>query len=424
LKKKQTNNNNTTITKPLIEMKKVILILLLAPAFVFAQKPVKPNLNKAVQLMQEGKLGEAKDMIDAATTYEKTMNDGKTWYYRGLIYSTLDTTSNETFKSLAPNALEVAIESFKKADQMATGGKEYFISDPKNIASAVENTKPLQLERLANYYLDKGIKQMQLDEPDYIGSIAQVEKSKYVFQNAMTKYSNDTLAYYVLAIAAQNAEKYDTALRAVEQYLEKGGKAKEAYIIMYQIYVGPKADKEKALEIVRDAKQKMPHVTQFPLIELELLIDLKKTAEAKAGLEEAIRKDPQNKTLHFYLGYTLIGMEKLPEARKSFEDALKIDPKYFDAQLYLARVVSADAKAIKRQINSLGITAADKKKKMELDGVYVEKLKTALPFWEKAEKLNPSDEEVLTELYSIYSDLGNDAQVQRVEKRMKELGIE
>jgi len=61
---------------------------------------------------------------------------------------------------------------------------------------------------------------------------------------------------------------------------------------------------------------------------------------------------------------------------------------------------------------------------MELDGVYVEKLKISLPYWEKAEKLNPSDEEVLNELYSIYSDLGNDAQIQRIEKRMKELGLE
>jgi tetratricopeptide (TPR) repeat protein len=404
-------------------MKKVILILLLAPAFVFAQKPVKPNLNKAVQLMQEGKLGEAKDMIDAATTYEKTMNDGKTWYYRGLIYASLDTTSNETYKALAPNALEVAIESFKKADQMATGGKEYFLSDPKNIASAVDNTKPIQLERLSNYYLDQAIKLVQQDEPDYMASVAKIGKARYVFENTLPTYSNDTLAYYVLALAAQNAEQYDTAIQAVELYLKEGGKAKEPYIIMYQIY-NHKGNKEKALEVIREAKEKMPHVDQFPLIEIELLIDMKKTAEAKTGLENAIKKDPSNKALHFYLGYTNLSLNNLPEARKNFEEALKIDSKYFDAQLYLAKVVGQDAKVIKAQINALGITPADKKKKMELDGVYVEKLKTALPYWEKAEKLNPSDEEVLNELYSIYSDLGNDPQVQRIQKRFKELGID
>ncbi len=405
-------------------MKKVILILLLMPAFVFAQKPVKPNLSKALSLWQDGKLGEAKDMIDAATTYEKTMGDGKTWYYRGLIYASLDTTSNETYKALSTNALSVAIESFKKADELAAGGKEYFVSNPNDIMSAANNTMTVQLERLANYYLDQGIKLVQSDEPDFMGSITKISKSRFVFENTMKTYSNDTLAYYVLAIAAQNSEQYDTAIQAVDLYLKKGGKAKEAYIILYQIYAGPKANKEKALEIVQEAKQKLPEESNFPLMEIELLIDLKREAEAKSGLEKAIVKDPGNKMLHFYLGYINTSLNSLTEAKKNFEDALKIDSKYFEAQVYLSKIVGEDAKKIKRQINGLGISPADKKRKMELDVVYVEKLKGALPYWEKAEKLNPSDEEVLNELYSIYSDLGNDAQVQRIEKRLKELGIE
>jgi len=405
-------------------MKKVILILLLVPVFVVAQKPVKPNLNKALALMQEGKLGEAKDMIDAATTYEKTMGDGKTWYYRGLIYASLDTTSNKTYKALSANALEIAIESFKKADQLSKGDTEYFINDPDDIASAANNTKPVQIERLSNYYLDQGIKLVQLDEPDYLGSIAKIEKSKLVFENAMTSYSNDTLAYYVLALAAQSAEKYDTAINAVNQYIKKGGKTKEAYLILYQIYIGPKSNKEKALELVREAKKALPNEQQFPLMEIELLIDLQKVAEAKTGLEQAVTKDPGNKVLHFYLGYINTAQNSLSDAKTNFEQALKIDPKYFEAQLYLARIVGEDAKKIKRQINVLGITPADKKKKLELDAVYVEKLKNALPYWVQAEKLNPSDREPLDELYAIYSDLGNDAEVKRIEKRYKELGIE
>jgi hypothetical protein len=72
----------------------------------------------------------------------------------------------------------------------------------------------------------------------------------------------------------------------------------------------------------------------------------------------------------------------------------------------------------------LGISAADKKKKFELDAVYITKLKESLPYWEKAEKLNPSDQEVLDELYAIYSDLDMQPQMKRIEKRFKELGIE
>ena len=83
-------------------------MLMLVTVVAFGQKPVKPNINKAIGFWEEGKIAEAKEMIDAATTYEKTMNDGKTWYYRGLIYATIDTTSNEATKALAQEPLTVA----------------------------------------------------------------------------------------------------------------------------------------------------------------------------------------------------------------------------------------------------------------------------------------------------------------------------
>lgn len=405
-------------------MKKVILILLVIPALVFAQKPVKPNLNKAIGAWKDGKLKEAKEIIDLSVADPKLSGDGKAWYYKGLIYASLDTTSNEEYKALATNPLATAVEAFKKADEMASGGKEYFVNDPNDIAAAVNNSKPVQLERLANYYLNEGINLIQQDEPDYMKSIEKIEKSKFVFQNAMTKYANDTLAYYVLAIAAQNAERYDTAITAISDYIAKGGTAKEAHILLYQIYVGPKANKEKALEVIQEAKERFPDVAQFSLLEIELLIDLKRIAEAKTGLEQAVKNDPGNKTLHFYLGYSNLSLGDMAAAGKNFEEALKIDPQYFDAQLFLSRVVGEEAKVIKREIDGLGISAADKKRKGELDGVFIDKLKKALPYWEKAEKLNPSDQEVLDELHSIYLYLDMQAQATRIEKRKKELGID
>ena len=58
--------------------------------------------------------------------------------------------------------------------------------------------------------------------------------------------------------------------------------------MLYQIYSGPKEDKEKALEIVREAKTKYPNDDTFAKLELGLLIDLNKIADAKEGLEYAL----------------------------------------------------------------------------------------------------------------------------------------
>jgi hypothetical protein len=117
-------------------------------------------------------------------------------------------------------------------------------------------------------------------------------------------------------------------------------------------------------------------------------------------------------------------MKDVAAAKKNYEDALKIDPKYFEAQLYLAKLMYADALAIKKEMSQMGISAADKKKRFELDKVLVEKLKIALPYWEKAEQINANDQEVLDGLYNIYSDLDMEDQVKRVEAKYKELGYD
>ena len=88
-----------------------------------------------------------------------------------------------------------------------------------------------------------------------------------------------------------------------------------------------------------------------------MLIDLKRIDEAKKGLEEAIKKEPNNKILHFYLGYANSSLNNIEEAKKNYEAALKIDPQYFEAQLYLAKLVYAEAAATKKEMSNLGITA-------------------------------------------------------------------
>ena len=96
-----------------------------------------PVRHKAIEIanaiLEEGKLDEAKANIDLAATNEKMMTDAKTWYYRGLIYASIDTTSNEAHKALATDAYKTAIESFKKADELNGKDKELFITDANGL---------------------------------------------------------------------------------------------------------------------------------------------------------------------------------------------------------------------------------------------------------------------------------------------------
>ena len=393
-------------------MKRItLLLLMLTTVFVYAQKAPKPNLNKALNSWKEGKLDEAKSNIDLATTYEKTKDDAKTWYYRGLIYASIDTTSNETYKGLATDAYKTAVESFKKADELNGKEKELFITD----ASGLPILKSQQIANWQGNYLNTGAAQYQ--EEDLEGALKNFEKAQEISPN-------DTTAYFYAGFVANSLEDYDKAIANFKKYNELGGKSSDGYSIMININSGPKENKEEALKIVREAKKKFPENQDFPKVEIGLLIDLKRIDEAKSGLETALKTEPNNKILHLYLGYANASLNNVAEAKKNYEAALKIDPQYFEASLYLAKLMITDAVAIKKDMANLGISAADKKKKFDLDKVLVEKLKLALPYWESAEKIKPDDQEVLDTLYGIYTDLDMQDQLKRIEKRYKELGMD
>lgn len=407
-------------------MRRAFLILFMIPAVTFAQKQPKPNLNKALNLWRAGKLDEAKEMIDLATTYEKTKDDGKTWYYRGIIYATLDTTSNEQYKSLADDAFKTAMESFAQADKMGKEGTDYSI--PQSTENPLPITKTQQMGMLADYYLNKGIAAVQADEPNYETSVSNLEKTASIFENALPNYANDTLAYYVLGFAAQAIDQNDKAIEALNKYFKEGGSSKDAYFVLYQIYTGPKEDKEKALEVVRQGKAKHPNNGDFARLEIGLLIDLNRQKEAKEGLEAAVAKNPNDKTLHFYLAYTNGQLGNKDEAIKHYQEALRIDPGYWDAQYYVTQLYLQDVEALTKQINNLGISAADDKKKRELYQERVKKCENVIPYLEKLETMQAPDTEskidVLEKLQLLYYYVADDAKEKVVKQKLKALGAD
>lgn len=395
-------------------MSRILFLMLMLMAFSASaqKKQKKPNINRALRAYQEGNLADAKETLDAATTHDKTKDDGKTWYYRGLVYAALDTTSNPEYQGLADDAFDTAMESFNKADQLGKAGSDYFITEPNNV---IPITKTQQMGMLANYYLNKGAELYQEDNLD--DALLNFEKTQQVIPE-------DTIAYFYAGIVANSLDNHEKSISNLEKYIELGGTSPDAFSLMINTYSGALGDKEKALEVVRRAKEKFPENPEFPKVEIGLLIELEKVDEARASLRQALAQDPQNKTYHFYLGYVNSKLENWEEAKESFENALEIDPAYFDAQYYLAQIYLIDASKIAEQLRSLGISAADRKKQAELDEQLVAKYREALPHWEKAEQLKPNDVDVLDRLRTIYYFLGDDANEKRVSDKLKALNAD
>ncbi len=403
-------------------MKKIVVVLFaIVPALAFGQaKPIKPSIAKAEVALRANKLDDAKAIIDATTSSAEFMQDkkgnpsknaSKAWFLRGLIYAAMDTTKKAEFKNLDPHPFTPAKESFEKAKQIEPDAVSY-VNGPDGF--------PLMnnaiMTYLAQSYYAKAVTEFQ-DKKDYKKGFALAEETLY-FIPEDTAILMNTAVYFAPA-----AEEYDKSIALTTQYLSKGGKNPDAFMQLISIYRDKKKDYEKALSLTQDAIKKLPNNADLPKYELDLLVKLNRLPDAKVNMEKQVATNPQDAQARYFLGIINTELKDLPAAKAAFEEALKLDPKYFEAQVSLAEVVHADAKAVKQQMNQLGITAEDKKKRFELDKVYVEKLKIALPYWEAAEKLGPDDAKVLDNLLAIYSDLDIQPQIARVTKRMKTLGL-
>lgn len=389
-------------------MKKIVIVLfLIVPGILSAQKVEKPNINKALTALKDKKYEEAKSIIDAATTYEKTMNDGKTWFYRTVIYGALDTTSAYTSSE---NLTAIAVESLKKTQQLG-GGKEisYFITPPSGGVQLYEDA----IDAIAQAYLYKGGK--HFDTEEYAAALKEFEKG--------ILFKPDTMFYQYAGYSAYNAEDRQKAVQYLQEYAKTGGKTQQA-VSMPTLILFEDQNYEGALTASREVLKLFPGNKDMKSVELNSLIQLKKYDEASAVVAAGLKANPNDAEQHYLLGALNVELKKEEDAKKNFEDALKINPNHFEAALAIARIYYFDAKVIKDEMNALGISAADKKKRFELDAKYVAKLKNVLPYWQRLEKLKPDNQDVLDGLYTIYGDLDNQEQLKRLEKRYKELGIE
>jgi tetratricopeptide (TPR) repeat protein len=404
-------------------MKKIVVLMFgVLPFVAFGQKEIKPNVNNAEKALRAGKIDEAKAIIDVTTASQEFMVDkkggpskssAKAWFLKGVIYAAIDTTKNEKFKSLVPEGYPVAKEAFDKAKEIDQDKTPDFLKDAMGLPILNSQINGI----LAQSYFDKAIKAYQ-DDKDYKKAFAFTEKTLYFIPEDTSILMNAGIFF------APAAEEYDKAIDYIKKYQAKGGKSPDAYVILVDVYYNKKKNSEEALRILQLAKKEFPKNPDFPQTELSIYLNDKKYDVAKQMVEASLKENPNDNQQLYLLGRLQQETGESEKAKATYSKVLAADPKNFDAAAQLADLYWKDAKVTKDQMSALGNSKADLAKAFELDKVYVEKLKVALPFVENCEKISPDDVNVLYSLLTIYGDLDIQPSVARVKKRLKTLGEE
>ena len=367
-------------------MKKIVILLaaLFSINAVIAQKAERTS---AFMYNKNGQYDKARESIDKAIENEKTINDSRTWFYRGMIY--LNIVSSEEFTGLDPKALEKSYESFKRAMEL----------DPKDAEQQLGEIIP-RIQVIGTIYFQEAVS--GFNNSEFATASANFKKS---YDIALTVNRVDTLALLNAALASMKADEFEAALNYYQELKQMGVSDPDLYKNMVSVY-SKLGDKETMMTVLEEGLMKFPEDPNLILEKINVYLSMGRGEEVVEELKLMVEKDPTNHTIFFVLG-SIYGDEENNQAIFNketavdyYKKAIEIKPDYFDAIYNLGALYINEANKITVIANELPLEEQKKYEKMIEEASEI--LRIALPYVEKTHEIEPSEatKAALTGIYS------------------------
>lgn len=160
---------------------------------------------------------------------------------------------------------------------------------------------------------------------------------------------------------------------------------------------------DKAIEVLEKGRQEFPKDYDLLIDEANLYYRAGKKDKFKELLEEAIALNPTEPTLYYNVGVMNMEQKNIDEAIKSFEKAIELKPDYGDAYNNIGAAIIDKANPIIEEMNK---SLSDFNKYDKLQEKQFAIYKEAIPYYEKAYELNPTNVGAIQTLKGIYENLG------------------
>ncbi|PKB17541.1 tetratricopeptide repeat protein [Flavobacterium sp. 5] len=337
--------------------------------------------------LADKKIGEGENLVLAVRSYKETIKieseSGKR-RYSGQIQS--------SYKSIKERLEKIADNDSKEKKFIDSANERYeaYLLDQKdtinlyNAASAFVNGKDFTTA-LKHYETLKAI--------NYSGI-----GTNYFAINRTTKTENNFATNYdrELSIQAGTHEKPRTEKRQ--------SKRGEIYKNMALLYA-QNGDREKAKKVISDARIKNPEDISLVLTEADLFLESKDYESYKKTIAPILKTNPNDVNVIYNLGVLSAKAKNITEAENFYLKAVTIDPKYINAYINLSVLKLEEVATINEDMDKLGTSPVEMKKydilKVKRDDMY----KSTIPYLQKANEMNPQDEEISKSLLSVYNAL-------------------
>lgn len=368
---------------------------------VMALTVVKAQVSErtsAWNYLNKGKLDKAKTSIDKCIAHEATMNDAKTWFYRGNVYLAIKLSEDSNYRKLDPNPLQVSYDAYLKALQLDT--KKEFAEDIMQ-----------RLMIVGEQFYNKGVEGFQAKQ--YDEAIKNFENTVKINQNLG---KTDTLAMYNVAFVAEVAGDSPKAKQYYQDLIKAKYKQSLIYASLSNIYKNEK-DTVMALEIIQRGRTLYPDDFNLLITETNIYLGKNDIVKAQKNLNQAIAKDPNNPTIHFAVGTTYDQMGRINEAETAYLKAIELKPDMFDAIYNLGALYFNQGVKIFEEADKISDMALYAKEREKYEAAW----KKALPQLERAIELQPNDVNTLYSLKQLYARLNMPAKAKEMSERLEKL---
>ena len=364
-------------------MKKFILLIALVSVSIGAMSQ-KGNVTKASSLITQGKLDEAKVLLDQALSNPKSSNLPETFFAKGKLGQAIYESEDARFSSLYKDPLGEAYAAYEKAMSLDTKGQI-----KKKILSTMTYSS------LADDFYYQGGELFEAG--DFAGALKSFETQILIVEGDKFIGGIDTGMYYNAGVAALNADKYDVAIKYFNTCADMKYMGIAPY---YQIYEAnmAKGDTVAAEAMLTKLPSLFPNDKSVTLQLIDLYIKSGKNDQALKYIAEAKKDDPTNSILFFAAGIIYLNEDKYDEAIPELQKSIELDPNMFDAQYGIGAAYINKAAAMYRDAETIldvnrYNTAVD-----NANEVYA----MALPYMEKALQLSPNDVYTMQNLKELY----------------------
>jgi tetratricopeptide (TPR) repeat protein len=370
---------------------------------------IDPAGNKA-------KLQEAKQKIDEAMKLADAQAIGTAWITQGNVYSTLaqQAVSMRVVNASAPlptdNYALTAYQGFKKG---------YTLSEKKyDKKDAIAGIKEVENNITIFGYDAYERKDYKSSYEAFAATLESIEVLKAAGETSMYAKPKDMQnQLFLTGLTAQLAGNNDVAMPIYEKLVATGDSIDASvYQGLYQMKLAKGQEKE-ALEVLTAGRKAYPDDTALLFDEINAYLKQGKMDELITNLKKAIEKESGNVDLYVTLGnvydnlYQKASTEKNTAkateyealARKTYEEALTKDPKNANAVYSIGAIAFNKAALLTQEMNTLSTDVKNMSKVDKLGDQVKALFVEALPYFKKAEGLDPNNENTLIALREIFA---------------------